>query len=404
MTSWGNQEIDSPIRGRAWTKARPNEAGKEGAEVPRYRMRVFDMLIGQRFIDLPIRVLAVIVAVSAVTPGSVEGREPGYLALFYISSALLIVSSFVPTTAAMIIACLFVVHMLAYPGYLNPFQDNLVFATAVLLSRGWWRQATAVIVATFVLAGVAQHVQPGVAMSFGELAFSLGLSSALALSAWLLERRIREEIVRREGAAVTHVQDVQRLRIGFAVDTHDTISHGLATQAAVLKVLSYEQVEPEVRRRLGELAMLNDQTQQSLRTLLRRLRNAQTSAPATPAPRDDLLQALDSLVAAADAGGYIIETQIDLPESLSPELAEYVLLVSRELVTNIVKHSSSRHDCVIDIGTVDHDLVIRARNPVVDESYSVPLSLSERVTSIGGDFRVHQAGGRFTVTIRLPSS
>lgn len=392
------------------TQDRPKDATRRPPRSAREWVRVLvDRLVGTRFIDIPLRVLALLIAISAVLPGATEGHEPLYLFLFYASSLLLVLSAFFPASTAAVVSCLFLVHILVYPEYLNPFHDSLEFASVVLLATGRWRLGLATVLTALGLTWMAQQIQPNLAMSFTEFAFAWGLSSTLALSGLLLEHRIRREIDSREKAAVAHDHDSQRMRLNFAVDAHDTISHGLATQAAVLRILAREDVDPGVRRKLGELAMLNDQTQQNLRTLLYRLRTAQDIATPAPSPRGHLLQALDSLASAGAAGGYDIHLDVmDPPSSLSSTLSEQTLAITRELVTNMVKHSSSRQDCAITIQMHETPdgirTLIESTNPSSNAAPVPPMSLATRVGAIGGTCLASHDDGRYQVTISLPAS
>lgn len=371
------------------------------------RAALVTALLGPRFIDVPIRALALIIALAVTFPGSAESNEPLYLVLNYSSYALIVVASFIPVRAAILAAILFLGSLSIYPEYLNPFQGCLEFASAVLLATGRWRLSLGTTAITFGLTGASQAVQPEIAISFAETFFIWGLGSVLALSALILEKRIRREIEQREKAAVAHEKELQQLRLEFVIDAHDTISHGLATQAAVLRVLSSEIYESATRRTLGELAVINDRTQQQFRTLLLRLRNAHNdSPPAAESPHADLCQALDSLIAAAEAGGYSIQTKITLPDLLSPKISENVLLISRELVTNIVKHASAQDGCLISIRVLDSapspSMAIESINPTAEIQATVPHSLSTRIKTLGGTCTANIIRQQFVVTAILP--
>lgn len=363
--------------------------------------------MGSRFIDLPVRVLASIIAIGSVISGSTEDSEPLYLVMFYLSSLLLVGASFFPVSVAGLLTALFLIHLFAYPQHLNPFQESLEFCVAVLIATGRWRTAFALVATMFGLIWLTQHIQPHIATSFSELGFSLSLATALAVSAFLLERHIRKEIRRRESAAVAHEQQLQRLRLQVALDAHDTISHGLATQAAVIRVLSYEETDPKLRSKLSELAILNDLTHQDLRSFLYKLRTTHTAAPVDPSPSSEFHQHFDSLVAAANAGGYDIEAHLEqVPAAFSAELAENLLFICRELVTNIVKHSSAQQGCSVTVRTRTDSqknmLVVESSNPSDAEYAPAPESLANRVSSLGGTCHTQLKEQQFTVTVTLP--
>ncbi|HMR47962.1 MAG TPA: histidine kinase [Arachnia sp.] len=237
---------------------------------------------------------------------------------------------------------------------------------------------------------------------------ALGFGAVLGLSAWGLERRIHTEVSHREQAAIAHEQETQRLRVQFAVDTHDTVSHSLATQAAIVSVLSRETDDPQMRAALSELAMVNEVAQQDLRTLLTRLRSL--SEPGTPAmtPRDEFTQTIESLVRSADAGGITVSTDLSrLPDDLDITLAEQISFIARELVTNMVKHSSAPTGCFLSVwANTDEQrstVTVAASNPSEEGATGIPRTLSARVEALGGHIIAEQEKGRFSIALQLPS-
>lgn len=54
------------------------------------------LVMGRRFIDLPIRAIAVLLALAALIPGSAESSDPLYLVFFYGVSVMLVVEAFLP--------------------------------------------------------------------------------------------------------------------------------------------------------------------------------------------------------------------------------------------------------------------------------------------------------------------
>lgn len=364
-------------------------------------------LLGSRFVDVPLRVLALMLGTSSALPSAAESSEPLYLVLFYLSSALIILAAFYPGRSAVAGVGLFVAHLILFPEFLNPLQDSLEFTYVVLLATGRWRSALGVTASAVGLTWLGQSIQPEVSTSFIELTFSWGLSSVLAFTGLLLEHRIRQEIRRRETVAIEYEQDMQRLRLQLAVDAHDTISHSLATQNAVIKVLTHEDTSSIIQQGLGELAMLNEQAQQDLRALLHRLRQVHSDVPPTLSSRQHLSQALDSLIAAADAGGYAINLRInDIPEELDAGLSGQILSIVREMVTNIVKHSDGRDDCSISICFYQTaqgiGLKIAAGNPASTDELLLPYTVSARAENMGGECWTTLQNGRFVVTVSIP--
>lgn len=398
--------------GKSGVTPRAAAVAADSHEGARWR-RIIEWLIGRRAVDLPMRLVGVLLAATAIMPGAVEAQEPVFLLLFFISRLLLIAAPFAPAAAGALAGGFFLLHLFMEPTLLNPFAECLAFAFGALLATGCWRLAVPLCMGSLGLSVLESWVAPAVGSSVPVFAFTWGLVALLGLFALLFDKRIEAESTRREAAAAAHARAVEQLRINVAIDTHDTISHGLATQAAILRVLSAERSISDLRRGLGELAMVNDQTQQNLRSLLHGLRSTQNDLPSETAPNTHLLQGVDSLTAAAGAGGYTLRTKVDLPAELpSIVLAEQLLLISRELVTNIVKHASSRDGARLSLylsgcGAGRH-VVIEAENRAAvmsgaeEVSGSVPRSIADRIERLGGSFRSAQIGGRFLVTVTVP--
>src|SRR6218665_3530252 len=91
------------------------------------RARIVRWLVGPRFIDLPIRALAMINALTGLLPGSPESDEPLYLLFHYGSRLLFLVAAFFPIWAGPISVGLFITFMAVFPDFLNPFQEPLAF-------------------------------------------------------------------------------------------------------------------------------------------------------------------------------------------------------------------------------------------------------------------------------------
>lgn len=370
--------------------------------------RLRRLLLGRRFIDLPIRAIALLLVLTAFMPGATESDDPLYLTLFWGSQALILTATFFPGWSTIAGVTLYLVHLVLFPGYLNSFEESLYFSAAVLIAFGRWRAWGVLAITTLGLAWISLLPQPDVAELLSLSGIALGFGAALGLSAWGLERRIHTEVSHREQAAIAHEQETQRLRVQFAVDTHDTISHSLATQAAIVRVLSRETDNPQARAALSELAMVNEAAQQDLRTLLSRLRSLGEPDTPTTTPRDEFTQTIESLVRAADAGGITVSADVSgLPDHVDIALAEQISFLARELVTNMVKHSSASTGCFLAVWAHADEpraaVTIAASNPTDESTVGLPRTLSARVKALGGNIITEQESGRFSIALKLPA-
>lgn len=362
---------------------------------------------GPRFVDGPIRAIALVLCLSGLMPGAAETHEPGYLTMLYLASALIVVSAVRPRIGALLAACGFVAFLALYPDYLNPFQEPIEFAAAVLLSAWRWPWSLGVTAGLVALTGISQVVQPELATPFAQLAFSWVLGSVLAVSAALAESAIQRELARRETAAREHERTVQQLRIGFAVDTHDTVSHSLATQAAMIRIISAERTPEAAQRRLGELALANGASQEQLRVLLGRLTRPTAESGARMMSAAELSVDIETMIAAAESGGYPITLQFDGSIAAMPApRGEHVRSIARELITNMVKHAAKPVGCSLRVVRETENgidaLVLSSTNAATAKFADAPHSLVTRAEALGGSCVVQYAAARVEVTIRLP--
>ncbi|HMR47961.1 MAG TPA: hypothetical protein PKE40_01745 [Arachnia sp.] len=101
--------------------------------------RLRRLLLGRRFIDLPIRAIALLLVLTAFMPGTTESDDPLYLALFWGSQGLVLAATFFPGWSAIAGVALYLVHLALFPSYLNSFEESLYFSAAVLIAFGRWR-------------------------------------------------------------------------------------------------------------------------------------------------------------------------------------------------------------------------------------------------------------------------
>lgn len=363
-------------------------------------------LLGSRIVDIPLRAFALLFFIIDLF-GTPESTEPAALILFYLSAVLLAVAPFFPVSVTAVALGLYAAHMLLYPDLINPFQLAILLPITVLVAHGRPWPALVYTGLFFGLSIGEEFTQASLATPVAELALVTGAAWILGASAYFLENRINLAIHERERLAIAHEQELQRLRLAFIIDTHDTVSHSLATQSAAIRVIAHENTDPEVASMLNELSAINEQSQLELRSLLLGLREGALGLSTQEHTTLSLEEALDSMIASAKAGGYAIDLTVagSLPR-YSAATDRQLLFVARELVTNIVKHSSERIGCSISLSEVRGKqgtfVEAIASNPVAARSDAQPQSLARRAQEFGGTCEASSTDRLFTVTVRIP--
>jgi len=374
--------------------------------------RLLAFLIGPRFIDPPLRFVTVFFGSMTILP---TGFEPsggaGYVALSTVAGLFVIVSAFVPRLTLGVGIVGTFLFMSLHPDLVNPFNLDVLIAGGVLLTyRRYrlWAVAVAGLVLE-VLVGRMIGASSGTASDAQVTLLVSVLVFVLCLGAGLGEARIQGEIARREDAVRRHEHELSRLRIEVAIDTHDTVSHGLATQAAIIRVLGQEAAAghgPDVRT-LSELGMVNDRSQRQLRQLLSRLRGEDEQDRGT-----DLGEALRSvagaITAGAVAGGFALEIRIGaLPSAVPAPLVDAAQKLLTELATNVFKHARTDAPCEITVDVVPGDggaaLQLASHNAVAPSVGFTPRTLTRRAELLGGSCEVRCSGGESAdVLVRIP--
>lgn len=348
--------------------------------------------------------------VASSNPSAFESDEPLYIALRIASLLLYLLAAFAPLTAGVSAAAIFLMFLYAYPEYLNSSQEPLMFSAAVLLSRFRWRSSILLI----LLVGVttfAEHLAPAnYPAPIWLTVYAVLINCTLGLSGGVLEWRAAQEQQQRVAAAKAHERELLRTQLEFTADTHDTVSHTLATQTAILRVAVATADKLERTRLLAQLAILGDDAQQQLRRVLHKFSANNNSAPAYRRSSFDLdlRRTVESLCDAAHLGGVTIATRIGaLPANLPETIAEDARLIARELVTNIVKHAalgSENSIAVSSVGGATPRLIFESENDFAGAELPEPRSITDRARLRGGSCTVSLTAKRLRVHVDLPVS
>lgn len=371
-----------------------------------------DRIVGPRLIDLPIRVIALIDLASAFSPSTMESADPPYIALHFMAPLLGIAATVFPLASGIASASLFAAQLASYPEYLDGFQASIAFSAAVLLTHLRWRASLFLTAIAFVTtwAATVTHAPVEFATPYEILLYEWARNSVLALAAAALEFRFRRLVTQREAAARDHERDIQSQRVGFAVDAHDTVSQGLARQSRLIALLAKTNGCISRKEILGELSFTNDETQEQVRSYLSRLQHE----GASPAPQSEfnLKHAVSALIEtlhrAAEAGGLSLHIRQNIPPDSLPKGAfEQVQLAARELVTNMIKHSTVGAPCLLemDIDRTAHAVTLVSSNSIENspnDEFRTPRSLAIRAFDLGGSCEVAVKDCNYQVSLAFP--
>lgn len=379
--------------------------------------RVWHFLRGPRFIDLPIRLLALIMGLTILVPGSFEITEPRYAGLLILAYGLIVLAAFLPLSIVIATTGLGIVFSMLYPDLENMFPEALILATAVLISRRRW--------IGFALGTIGLAVYLGASTRLGsydvgfegftDLGYGWLTYSILGLCASFVEARIRSEIDRRERAAVDHQKSLDAMRARFTSDMHDTISHSLTTESAIIRTLAKESDSETADRLLAELALVNAEATKRLRQLVTSLSKWETeactgdSATSRVRFRAEAEQLSTAIEDGCAAGSVPLTTELSpLPTHATGTLSHHFRAVMLELATNVIRHSVPGTPATLAVEMRGErgdraELLCRSTNESPTALTQAPRSLSRRAKAVGGVCRVDADDRKRTVVeVALP--
>lgn len=368
----------------------------------------WETLRGPRMVDLPIRVLLLVLSVSTVLDPIFDSPSPLYLALFYAAIVGQALVAFWPTAVGLVAYGLYLVYPFLYPDALNSFL--VVAGTVLLVELSYLRIRrylifTGLLFAGFVPATALDTVESDASAFIFLVILWVGVTLMGLSCAWF-EARLSREIDARTAAARESERELERFRVRTALDTHDTVAHGLAVEAAIIRILSMEARRDGAEgSRLTELAIVNAHTQHQLRLLLSRLTTGGQDSTTPSSFDSDVRRAVEMIRAALEAGGFTVDIRVgDLPRTASASVVETALLVLRELSTNVVKHSVSNEGCelTVDMTPGGDAVVLTATNYSTGRTDWRPYSLSERVIDGGGTCAITHGDDITVVRVVLP--
>lgn len=361
------------------------------------RSRFWRFLVGPRFIDAPIRLFLLINAIWSCMPSAFESNQTWYVVLHYAATVLFVVVGFFPVSAGMAGLVLGAVFLILFPNYISPFETVMEFSVGVLLTWFRWVPALLFLAANIVLNWVFSD-------AFGEtlmekvtfFGYEYAVVFVVTLSAGALEQKVRREMRVREENVRSQERDMQALKIGLALDAHDSISHGLATEAAIIRMLVKNTRFEEQARELTQLALVNKDTEVQLQQLLSRLRAQELSEESETVPFALAVRsAVESMKDAVRTCGFALETEYhNLPVTADLGAFKETQFLLRELIANMVKHGDVQGACWLRIEGQSIEggilLGVNAGNQVdapLEGGVNVtPRTLKSRVERLGGSF------------------
>jgi two-component system sensor histidine kinase DesK len=237
-------------------------------------------------------------------------------------------------------------------------------------------------------------------------ALAMFWASSVRLSMWIVE------VVRRldEAQAVSARLAVAEERLRIARDMHDVVGRALSAVAVKSELAAALARRGDVRA-ADEMDDVRTLAQDSLREV----RGVVAGYRAA-----DLATELDGARSVLQAAGVAVRVVGEVPRLPGPQ-AEALAWVTREAVTNIVRHSAAR-ECRIELTeswgraagrgeTETGETVLRVSNDGVAqagarvaglEGGTGLVGLRERLASVGGGLDVTTEGDRFVLTARVP--
>ena len=354
---------------------------------------VWRFLRGPRFVDLPLRAFALVMGLTAFVPGAFELDEPLYVALTAAAYVLIVVAPFLPLSVVVASAALSGVFLWQYPDFENMSTEALILATAVLFSYMLWWAAGAGTLAllAYQVAATAQNGLDGGVPGLIDLGYGWLTTCLVGVAAGFVERRIQREITRREQAARENARALETMRMRFTSDTHDTISHSLCTEAAIIRTLGRAPHAPGADRMITELALVNAEATKRLRQLVARLR-ADAPESAHVGLRAEARLLVSAIEDGTAAGGVRLSTTVGAQQATPTRVVgRYTSVNSADApLTEVPRSLSTRAEAVGGSCTVSADpqgrVVVTVTHPLELVATEIDSEIATEAVPVRDDF------------------
>jgi ligand-binding sensor domain-containing protein/signal transduction histidine kinase len=222
--------------------------------------------------------------------------------------------------------------------------------------------------------------------------FELGVALAAAGVGWWLHR-----------VRLAHWLAVERMRTGIATDLHDEIGAGLARIAIVSEVARVNRTEAAASAPLVKIATIARELLDSLNDIVWTVRSSDSSAESLVSRMREF--GLDVL-SERETGFVLVCDREFLSRQLDPHTRREILLIFKECIHNIAKHSGCR-SARAELKAGEGSLILCVSDDGHGPRNGVPGNgipgMVRRAHAMGGQIEYGRgASGGFTVTLRIP--
>jgi signal transduction histidine kinase len=233
-----------------------------------------------------------------------------------------------------------------------------------------------------------------------------GVCFAVAVGTGLYFRARDRERRQAESASVAAAQQAERLAL--ARELHDVVAH-YVTGIVVHSQAAQAVADQNPKAALEVLPIITTSGHEAL-TAMRRLVGTLRGTEATPTSRDnDELEA--QIRRTVEQVGGPVRLEVKLADPVPPELAQSVIRLVQESLTNARKHAAGVSRIDVDVRTDDGAVLVRVADdgtgqhssPVGGSGGFGLVGMRERVELLGGRFSAGPNGGSgWTVAAELP--
>jgi signal transduction histidine kinase len=351
-----------------------------------------------------------------------RGLEPGLfwqLPIDVVTAVLVVVSPRRPFDAALatsiaIIGNAILLHGL---GVLKDGDDVMPLAGGMALTAILVRQAARIRAVLGTVALMLGWIVPTVLnrVDYTTAANNYGLPNlisvtvvffAIAIGTGLYFRARDRDRRKDEATSVAAAQQAERLAL--ARELHDVVAHyvtGIVVHSQAAEAI-IDQNPDAARQVLPIITASGHEALAAMRRLVGTLRGTE----ATPTSRDNDELAAQIRRTVEQVGGPV-RLDVQLSETVPPELAQSVIRLVQESLTNSRKHAAGVSRIDVDVQTVDGSVRVRVADDGTGQ-HSAPVGgsggfglvgMRERVELLGGQFSAGPTGGSgWTVVAELP--
>ena len=252
-----------------------------------------------------------------------------------------------------------------------------------------------------VAAGILVPLTSETGQGFIVLTGIKGVTADHLKPARALGEEIGHAVDRHALAEISQTAQLTNLRLSMARDLHDSIAQSLAGASFRLEALSQKhRAGNDIAADLESLQTALAREQESVQGMIHRLRSGEA-----PGPDSNLLSAFKLITADAERRwGVRCALDCKTPNTSIPTvLVRQVERLVNEGVANAVRHSHARKvDVIVERQSGHLSLIIANARAGADRTPFIPLSIAERVESLGGSLAISNDGDQTFLRIALP--